>query len=267
MGWKNRARSPSRQLTVKWKPSNLAQMKSLSRFLLATTLLAAASLRAETPPEPLQLADLAAWAETGDWAMADEIQGSTQEMKWKAVKPGKAILFNGAAGKSINLTSKGSHGDAEIEVEFMIPKGSNSGIYLMGRYELQILDSYGKADNAITVHDGGAIYERWDESKPEGAKGYEGTPPSTNASSAPGTWQTYKILFRAPRFDAAGKKTENARFIRVEHNGVVIHEDVEVTGPTRGGPADEVASGPVIVQGDHGPVAYRKLIVRHTKFK
>jgi hypothetical protein len=243
-------------------------MKPVSRFLLITSLLAAFSVRAESPQEPLQLADLAAWTETGDWAMADEIQGSTQEKKWKSVKPGKAILYNGAEGKTINITSKGSHGDAEIEVEFMIPKSSNSGIYLMSRYELQILDSYGKADNAITVHDGGAIYERWDESKPEGSKGYEGTPPSTNASSAPGTWQTYKILFRAPRFDAQGKKTENARFIRVEHNGVVIHEDVEVTGPTRGGAeGPEVASAPVIIQGDHGPVAYRKLVVRHTKFE
>lgn len=243
-------------------------MKFPFRLLLLFPLLASAVARAESPAEPLQLADLAAWTETGAWAMADEIQGSTQEKKWKSVKPGKAILYNGADGKTVNITSKGSHGDAEIEVEFMIPKSSNSGIYLMSRYELQILDSYGKADNAITVHDGGAIYERWDESKPEGSKGYEGTPPSTNASSAPGTWQTYKILFRAPRFDADGKKTENARFIRVEHNGVVIHEDVEVAGPTRGGAeGPEVASAPLIVQGDHGPVAFRKLVVKPTQFK
>jgi hypothetical protein len=241
-------------------------MKTLFRFLITTAAFAAATLRAESPPEPFELANLAAWTETGAWALADDIQGSTQEKKWKSVKPGKAILYNGAEGKTINLTSKGSHGDAEIEVEFMIPKGSNSGIYLMSRYELQILDSYGKADNAITVHDGGAIYEQWDESKPEGAKGYGGTPPSTNASSAPGTWQTYKILFRAPRFDAEGKKVANARFIRVEHNGVVIHEDVEVPGPTRGGAeGPELASAPVIVQGDHGPVAFRKLTVRPTK--
>ncbi|MBL9158352.1 MAG: DUF1080 domain-containing protein [Verrucomicrobiales bacterium] len=243
-------------------------MKFPFRLLLLFPLLTSAVARAESPAEPLQLADLAAWTETGAWAMADEIQGSTQEKKWKSVKPGKAILYNGADGKTVNITSKGSHGDAEIEVEFMIPKSSNSGIYLMSRYELQILDSYGKADNAITVHDGGAIYERWDESKPEGSKGYEGTPPSTNASSAPGTWQTYKILFRAPRFDADGKKTENARFIRVEHNGVVIHEDVEVAGPTRGGAeGPEVASAPLIVQGDHGPVAFRKLVVKPTQFK
>lgn len=238
------------------------------RSLLCALTLSAGSAFAESPAEPLQLVDLAAWTETGEWAMADGIEGSTQEMKWKSVKPGKTILFNGAAGKSVNLKSKGVHGDAEIEVEFMIPKSSNSGIYLMGRYEVQILDSYGKADNAITVHDCGAIYERWNESKPKGSQGYEGTRPSTNACSAPGTWQTYKILFRAPRFDAQGKKTENARFIRVELNGVVIHEDVAVNGPTRGATEPgEAATGPVIVQGDHGPVAFRKLVVRPTKFE
>jgi hypothetical protein len=234
--------------------------------LFLASLLATAAL-AESPAEPLQLTELAAWSETGAWAIAGEVHGSTQEKKWKAIKPGEGILYNGAEGKTINLVSQGEHGDAELEVEFMIPKGSNSGIYLMGRYEVQILDSYGKADNALSVHDCGAIYERWDESKPEGSRGYEGTPPATNACSAPGTWQTFAIHFRAPRFDAEGNKTENARFIRVEHNGVVIHENVEVTGPTRGGLAGpEAASAPVWVQGDHGPVAFRKLLVRHTKF-
>lgn len=236
--------------------------------LFAMAFSAAGPILAESPSEPLQLVDPSAWTESGAWSLADRIEGSTQEKKWKSVVPGKAILFNGPEGKTLNLTSKGSHGDAEIEVEFMIPKSSNSGIYLMSRYEIQILDSYGKADNAISVHDCGAIYERWDESKPEGQKGYEGTPPATNACSAPGTWQTFKILFRAPRFDSDGKKTENARFIRVEHNGVVIHEDVEATGPTRGGVAGpEVPTAPLIVQGDHGPVAFRKFIVLPTRFE
>jgi hypothetical protein len=243
-------------------------MTHLLRLYLATMILSASFVAAESPAEPLALVDLSAWVESGAWAMADDIQGSSQEMKWKSVKPGKAILFNGNEGKSLNLKSKGVHGDAEVEVEFLIPKSSNSGLYLMGRYEVQILDSYGKADNAITVHDCGAIYERWDESKPKGSQGYEGTPPSTNACSAPGTWQTYKILFRAPRFDAQGKKTANARFLRVELNGVVIHEDVEVTGPTRGAAEPgEAASGPLIVQGDHGPVAFRKLVVKPTRFE
>lgn len=224
--------------------------------------------RAETPPEPLQLLALDAWTATGAWAKAGEIHGSTQEKKWKSVAPGVTVLYNGAEGKTTNMVSKGEHGDVELEVEFMIPKSSNSGIYLMARYEVQILDSYGKADDGLSFGDCGGVYERWDEGKPEGSNGYEGTAPATNASTAPGTWQTYQIQFRAPRFDAAGKKTENARFLRVVHNGVVIHEDVEVTGPTRGGAAGpEVPRGPVIVQGDHGPVAFRKFIVRHNTFK
>ncbi len=247
-------------------------MKSLRTMkpLLSPFLLIALSvlpLRAESPAEPMNLLSLDAWTDVGEWAMAESVEGSSQENKWKAIKPGSGVLYNGAAGKGINMTSKGDHGDCEIEVEFMIPKGSNSGIYLMGRYELQILDSYGKSDGELTCHDGGGVYERWDTSKPKGQEGYEGTAPSTNGASAPGTWQKFLIHFRAPRFDAAGKKTENARFVRVELNGVVIHENVEVTGPTRGASeSPETPRGPIIVQGDHGPVAFRKLLVRHHAF-
>ena len=94
----------------------------------------------------------------------------------------------------------------------------------------------------------------------KGKEGYEGHTPKRNASKAPGEWQTFDITFRAPRFDAAGKKVENARFIKVVHNGQVIHENVEMTGPTRGSKFEnEAASGPIVIQGDHGPVAYRNL--------
>ncbi|MEK7676891.1 MAG: family 16 glycoside hydrolase [Verrucomicrobiota bacterium] len=68
-------------------------------------------------------------------------------------------------------------------------------------------------------------------------------------------------MFRAPRFDASGKKVENARFVKVTHNGRVIHENVELTGPTRAATYenDEKPTGPLMLQGDHGPVAYRNL--------
>src|SRR5262249_49585304 len=148
---------------------------------------------------------------------------------------------------SVNVASKAEHGDAEIHVEFCVPKDSNSGVYVMGRYEVQILDSFSKP--AINEHDCGAIYERWKD-----GKGYEGHAPSVNASKAPGEWQSFDITFRAPRFDGSGKKTENARFLKVIHNGQVIHENVEVTGPTRGSKFgdEESATGPIILQGDHG---------------
>jgi hypothetical protein len=69
-------------------------------------------------------------------------------------------------------------------------------------------------------------------------------------------------VFRAPTFNSDGNKLTNARLDRVVHNGVVIHEDVELTGPTRGGREPEVAQGPIRLQGDHGAIAYRNIRVR-----
>jgi len=226
--------------------------------LLATAACFISPLCGEVLSEPVDLIGLDAWEETGEWALAGSVAGSAVEKAWESIEPGEGILYNGADGETSNPVSKVRHGDVEIEAEFMIPKSSNSGLYLMQRYEVQILDSYGKPDSELKIHDAGAIYERWDEDRDP--KGYEGTPPATNASGAPGTWQNFRIVFRAPRFDAAGEKTENARFIRVELNGTLVHEDVEVTGPTRGGlEGPEAAVAGLKVQGDHGPVAFRKL--------
>ena len=82
-----------------------------------------------------------------------------------------------------------------------------------GLYEIQILDSFGV--KTLGVHDCGAIYERWINNK-----GVGGSIPLKNASRQPGEWQSFHVWFRAPRFDSTGKKTEDAKFLRVEHNGV-----------------------------------------------
>jgi hypothetical protein len=82
--------------------------------------------------------------------------------------------------------------------------------------------------------DNGGIYERWDDSKPEGQQGYDGHAPRQNASRAPGLWQHMKISFQAPRFDGQGKKISNAKIIYVWLNGVLIQDNVELAGPTRG---------------------------------
>jgi hypothetical protein len=148
----------------------------------------------------------------------------------------------------------------------MVPKGSNSGIYLAGRYEIQILDSFGKENP--TFSDLGGLYQRWDTKRPKGQTGYVGVAPKKNAAKAPGEWQTFDITFRAPRFDAAGKKTENARFVKVAVNGEVVHENQEVTGPTRAHPLkDEAAKGPIAIQGDHGPIAIRSFKVKAIDLK
>lgn len=123
-----------------------------------------------------------------------------------------------------------------------------------------MLDSLGVESPKYS--DCGGIYQRWKD-----GKGYEGVAPRTNASKAPGEWQTFEVVFHAPRFDEDGKKTANAKFVRVVHNGKVIQENVEVTGPTRAATFenDEKPTGPIMLQGDHGPVAYRNLRIRPLK--
>ena len=156
--------------------------------------------------------------------------------------PAARLLINAAGG--VDLISEKTFGDCTVEVEFMIPKGSNSGIYLMGNYEVQILDSFGK--DKVGPGDMGGIYQN--------------AAPRVNACKKPGEWQKFVIDFQAPRFEG-DKKVANARFLKVVLNDQVIHENVEVKGPTGGALSKEVPEGPLMIQGDHGPIALRTVRV------
>ena len=174
------------------------------------------------------------------------------------IESGTGILVNGEGGKTINRVSEAEHGDCELHIEFMVPRGSNSGVYLMGRYEIQILDSYGKSDEEVIFSDCGGIYARWINDQ-----NMEGHAPMVNASRRPGCWQSYDVVFKAPRFDAAGKKIANARFVSVCDNAKLIHKNLALNGPTRAGVLkDEGPSGPLMLQGDHGPVAFRNVWIK-----
>jgi hypothetical protein len=171
------------------------------------------------------------------------------------------VMVNGAAGRTCDLMTVAEYGDVQLHVEFCVAKHSNSGIYLQGRYEVQIYDSYGVPQDAYPGIECGGIYPQWLDGQRVG-----GHSPRVNASKPSGEWQTFDIVFRAPRFDAEGQKIANARMVRVTHNGQVIHENVEVKGPTRSAAwNDERALGPILLQGDHGPVAYRNLRVRQLR--
>jgi hypothetical protein len=153
-----------------------------------------------------------------------------------------------AKAHGVDLYSERKFGDAVITLDVMTAKGSNSGIYVMGEYEVQILDSFGNEKNP-GQGDMGAIY---------GAK-----PPTNPVYRKPGEWSTFEIHFIAPRFDAGGAKTANARFEKVILNGATIHEGVEMAGPTPSGlTGKEQATGPLMFQGDHGPVALRNIVVK-----
>jgi hypothetical protein len=172
--------------------------------------------------------------------------------KWKLgdgyfeVMPGSGQLYTRAA-----------FGDCQLHVEFAEPeppKGDdqnrgNSGVFLHGLYEVQVLDSY----QSPTYPDGQA------------AALYGQFPPLVNASRAPGLWQSYDIVFHGPRFDAAGHLTRPAR-MTVLHNGVLVQDDAELTGPTghhqRPPYSAQAEKLPLALQ-DHGaPVRYRNIWIR-----
>ena len=173
---------------------------------------------------------------------------------------GTGILVNlsDEENRGSNLFTKKDFGDIDLELDYMMARGSNSGIYLQGRYEVQLEDTWG-AQNPTSASNGG-IYEYLDGSDPEGDQGYGGHPPRYNASRAPGLWQHLEISFQAPRFSDNGKKIENAKILQVKLNGVIVQENVELLEPTRGTiDTQEKATGPLRFQGDHGAVAFRNI--------
>lgn len=200
---------------------------------------------------------------TEGWQWVGDVALNPDNPKRLIGKDGKGVWFNGPDGRARNLLTKENFGDAEAHVEFLVPKGSNAGVKFNGQYEIQILDSWGKKE--IDGADCGGIYPRA-EAKPKYHHIDKGVPPRVNACKAPGEWQTLDMVFQAPRFDADGKKTAHAKFVKVVLNGQVIHENVEVLYPTGAAWHDkESASGPLLLQADHGPVAFRNVRVRAIK--
>jgi len=203
------------------------------------------------PDKPFNGKDLEGWVtkgrgkKKGFWTVGSA-KPDERNPKQFVVSPEGSEMVN-AKGHGVDIYSKYVHGDAVIKIEVMVPKASNSGIYVHGEYEIQILDSYGRDKNPGRG-DMGALY---------GA-----APPTKPKYKKPGEWQTFEIHFIAPKFDADGKKTANAKFVKILLNDVVIHENVEMKGPTPGGvDRKEKPKGPILFQGNHGPVSYRNIEV------
>ena len=212
------------------------------------------------PFQQIDLDDLGAFKEvTENWKVAGSSYVDRSKDRMLSSNEGTGVLVNNPEeGKNDNIFTNLEHGDIELEVDVMMPKGSNSGLYFQGRYEVQLFDSWGV--EAVHHSDMGGIYQRWDSSKEKGQEGFEGYAPKKNAAKAPGLWQNLKILFHAPKFDTSGRKTGNAIFEEVWLNGVLIHKNIEVSGPTRAAAfQDEKPKGPLMVQGDHGPVALKNM--------
>jgi len=205
-----------------------------------------------------------AWHNSEKWYAAGDAMLDPDNPRRLVGKPGTGVLINGETGRVPSLvTKRRDFRDVELHVEFMVAKGSNSGVIFHGNYEIQILDS-AQVEKPTGAHCGG-IYPRA-EAEPTYHHIDKGSPPRVNAAKPPGQWQTLDILFRAARFDEAGKKTASARFVRVVHNGQVVQENQEV--PYACGPnwdRKQYPRGPIIIQGDYGPIAVRNVRVRDCK--
>ena len=155
---------------------------------------------------------------------------------WQALPEGYIVKGQG------NQLTVDKIADMDLHLEFNIPAGEggkrprgggNSGVYIMDRYEIQILNSYGSKPSASGC---GAVYRR--------------IPPKVNASLPAGEWQTFDITFHAPRFDATGKKIKSAR-VTVLHNGVTVHDNVEIVPTGQASNKPEVPENHLQIQ-DHG---------------
>lgn len=212
---------------------------------------------AALPFNQVVLEDLSFFKSPGkNWQIVGNVFADRSKEQSLESTPGKGVLANLSDAESRgHLFTKLEHGDMELEVDVLMPAGSNSGLYFQGRYEVQLMDSWG--ESKLKYSDLGGIYQRTDTIT---NKGFEGHAPLVNASKAPGLWQHLRILFKAPRFDSNGKKVANARFEKVYLNGILIQDGVEVTGPTRSGAFnDEKPLGPLMIQGNHGRVAFRNI--------
>jgi hypothetical protein len=183
--------------------------------------------------------------------------------QWEAASggPPKWVVKNGAATvRGGDIRTKQSFGDYQLHVEWAEPEKvtgegqgrGNSGVFLADRYEIQVLDSY----NNATYWDGacGSIYKQW--------------PPMVNANRKPGEWQTYDIIFEAPRFDEKGKLLKPG-YATVLQNGIVVQNHSEILGSTAWDQAPHYEPHPLkqpIHLQDHGnPVRYRNIWLREIK--
>jgi len=180
---------------------------------------------------------------------------------WSAEKGGPAQwkVENGymeVAGASGGIVTKDEFGDSQLHVEFREPtppKGDsqgrgNSGVFLYGLYEIQVLDSY----NNVTYADGqaSAIYGQ--------------SPPLVNAARPPGEWQSYDIVYTGPRFKDG--KVDVPGYVTVFHNGVIVQNHTEILGATGHRVLPKLVvhglKGPIMLQNHGNPVRYRNIWIR-----
>ncbi len=187
--------------------------------------------------------------EADGWGLCEPIVEPSERGVFRIEEGDSAIVNLGES--SGELLSEMEFGDCEVELHFMLPPGGDSGVYLQGRYEVQIVDSTGVKNPS--PRDCGGIVP---------GVGWGGSAPRKNAFGGVGIWHQMNIDFQAPRFAPDGRKLQNARIHEVWIDDVLVQEGVELKGPTFGGWEGEVATGPLRIQGNVQQVALRGIKVK-----
>ena len=183
-------------------------------------------------------------AQPANWHNVGNVFANRQQAGHIESTEGQGVLVNLPDDQQqSDLTTSWEHGDLDISLDFMLPKGAHTKLFLQGRYAVQLADSWGK-----------------DSVGADGCGGIARQAPRINACRAPGLWQHLDIEFRAPRFNEQGQKIANAQFAEVTLNGSVIHQNLGVEAPTPKAPfGDEKSLGPLVISGSDGSLALRNI--------
>jgi hypothetical protein len=226
--------------------------------------------------------DLAGWTDRNPrakkvWIVCDQVRLDPADPArllpiGQGGSPG-AVLLCGDDGRGSDLMTKEAFSDYQLHLEFNVPKGSNSGVYNRGLFEIQVFDSYGKSK--LGFHDCGALYER--------------AFPRENLAQPPGHWQSFDITLKGKKlsllwngkavyqdYDIRYGETDHEAFERLNQENAHKPEALRVKlreengryvgyfgeGGTRSGLDGPDRPGPILLQGDHGPVAYRNILIK-----
>ena len=233
------------KLSKHWMIAGIASFLIICNSLIFPNIALAQS--SDTLPTLFSLEDLSEFKNAPrNWHLAGDIYYHLNNEKTSKEEKGKGIIINHSkGGDNGDLLTNFEHGDIDLEFDFMLPKGSTTGVYLQSRYGIRLNDSWSNAGSIVQAS--GAIYLPYKDNKQLA----QVIPPRMNVCKAPGLWQNLKVSFQAPKFDNTGKKVSNAKFNKVVYNGVVIHANIDLQGVNaQRMPGDETPLAPLMFSGN-----------------